>query len=394
MLLLGSSAALLVSNAKAETFHQSSLEREELNSYIEPVADQLDQDTSVDQFNDVEPTDWAYQAIKNLAETYGCVAGYPDQLLRGDRSITRYEAAALLNSCLDSVTEITDEIKKLIYLFEAELALIRGRVDGIEARLGELEAMKFSPTSKLKGEGSFMMGSITYGGNVNDNIAGQLYSSKQDAFHMIYSLRLGFKASFTGKDYFLAQLRTGNASHSPFNTFNPATPFYKSTVPLTALDRAFTPSSGDNGIDLERMYYKFPLGNDFTITLAPKIMNMGLWASYPTAYGVRGDYILDYFSSFGTPGVYNKAVGAGGALTWRSKAGNPFMTSHWLATVNYLAISGEASGESGGFMRNQSRGNIAAQFGYQSPLYGLVLGYRYGQNGTDFLQGTKTITRH
>lgn len=392
--LLGSCTALLVSNAKAETSQQSSLRYEELDSYIEPVVDHLDQVTSIDQFNDVEPTDWAYQAIKNLAETYGCVAGYPDQSLRGDRSITRYEAAALLNSCLDSVTEITDEIKKLIYLFETELALIRGRVDGIEARLGELEAMQFSPTSKLKGEASFMMGSIGYGGNVNDNIAGQLYSTRQDAFHMIQSLRLGFKASFTGKDYFLAQLRTGNASNSAFNTFNPAAPFYKSTVPLAALDRAFTPNSGDNGFDLERMYYRFPLGNDFTITLAPKIMNMGLWASYPSAYGVRGDYILDYFSSFGTPGVYNKAVGAGGAITWRSKAGNPFMTSHWLATVNYLAISGESSGESGGFMRNQSRGNIAAQFGYQSPLYGLVLGYRYGQNGTDFLQGTKTITRH
>ena len=130
-LLLGSCTALLVSNAKAETSHQSSLRYEEVDSYVEPVADQLDQVTSVDQFNDVEPTDWAYQAIKNLAETYGCVAGYPDQSLRGDRSITRYEAAALLNSCLDSVTEITDEIKKLIYLFEAELALIRGRVDGI-----------------------------------------------------------------------------------------------------------------------------------------------------------------------------------------------------------------------------------------------------------------------
>ena len=79
----------------------------------------------------------------------------------------------------------------------------------------------------------------------------------------------------------------------------------------------------------------------------------------------------DYFSSFGTPGVYNKAVGAGGAVTWRSKAGNPFMTSHWLATGNYLAISGEVSGESGGFMRDQSR-NIAVTL-VINHLYGLVL---------------------
>mgnify|MGYP001166892042 CR=1 FL=1 len=393
-LLLGAISTTFIAKANGQNITAADLSSADIDSYTELGLDGRDQISSIDQFGDIRPTDWAYQAIKNLAETYGCVAGYPDQSLRGDQSISRYEAAALLNSCLDSITERTDEIKKLIYIFESELAIIKGRIDGLEARIGELDAMKFSPFSKLKGEASFMMGAVNYGGDVNDNIAGELYSPRQDAFHMIHSLRLGFKASFTGKDYFLAQIRTGNASSSAFNTFNPATPFYKSTVPLAALDRAFTPSSGDNGFDLERMYYKFPLGQNVTVTVAPKIMNMGLWASYPTAYGVRGDYILDYFSSFGTPGVYNKAVGAGGAVTWRSKGGNPFMTSHWLATVNYLAISGNVAGESGGFMTDESRGSIAAQFGYQSPLYGLVLGYRYGQNGTDFLQGTKTITRH
>ena len=34
----------------------------------------LDQVTSVTQFSDVYPTDWAYQALANLVETYGCVA--------------------------------------------------------------------------------------------------------------------------------------------------------------------------------------------------------------------------------------------------------------------------------------------------------------------------------
>ena len=31
--------------------------------------------TSISQFADVVPTDWAYQALANLVETYGCVAG-------------------------------------------------------------------------------------------------------------------------------------------------------------------------------------------------------------------------------------------------------------------------------------------------------------------------------
>ena len=38
----------------------------------------LDQVTSVTQFSDIYPTDWAYQALATLVETYGCVAGYPN----------------------------------------------------------------------------------------------------------------------------------------------------------------------------------------------------------------------------------------------------------------------------------------------------------------------------
>ena len=74
----------------------------------------LDQVTSVTQFSDVYPTDWAYQALANLVETYGCVAGYPNGTFRGNRAMTRYEAAALLNACLDRITEVTDELRRLL----------------------------------------------------------------------------------------------------------------------------------------------------------------------------------------------------------------------------------------------------------------------------------------
>ncbi|MFL0755946.1 MAG: S-layer homology domain-containing protein, partial [Prochlorococcus sp.] len=36
-----------------------------------------EQVTSINQFADVQPYDWAYQALSNLIERYGCVAGYP-----------------------------------------------------------------------------------------------------------------------------------------------------------------------------------------------------------------------------------------------------------------------------------------------------------------------------
>ena len=78
--------------------------------------------------------------------------------------MTRYEAAALLNACLDRITEVTDELKRLMKEFEKELAVLKGRVDGLEAKVGELEATQFSTTTKLKGIATFVLGGNAFGG--------------------------------------------------------------------------------------------------------------------------------------------------------------------------------------------------------------------------------------
>merc|ERR1719498_1412650 len=106
-------------------------------------------------------------ALAGLVETYGCVAGYPNGTYRGNRAMTRFEAAALLNACLDRVTEVTDELKRLMKEFEKELAIVKGRVDGLEARVGELEATQFSTTTKLKGKTTFVIGAATASSNVD-----------------------------------------------------------------------------------------------------------------------------------------------------------------------------------------------------------------------------------
>ncbi len=84
-----------------------------------------EQVTSISQFQDVYPTDWAYQALSNLIERYGCVAGYPSGSYLGNRAMTRFEAAALLNACLDRITEVTDELRRLLNEFEQELAILK-----------------------------------------------------------------------------------------------------------------------------------------------------------------------------------------------------------------------------------------------------------------------------
>ena len=63
----------------------------------------LNQVTKINQFRDVSPQNWSYEALKNLVENYGCIVGYPDGTYRGDRALTRYEFAAGLNACLGQI---------------------------------------------------------------------------------------------------------------------------------------------------------------------------------------------------------------------------------------------------------------------------------------------------
>jgi hypothetical protein len=99
--------------------------------------------------------------------------------------MTRYEAAALLNACLDRVTEMTDEIKRLVKEFEKELAITKARVDGLEAKVGELEATQFSTTTKLNGVVRFVMGDAyrgdgyaTFGQGSQLRAAARLYGQR------------------------------------------------------------------------------------------------------------------------------------------------------------------------------------------------------------------------
>ncbi|MFM7393381.1 MAG: S-layer homology domain-containing protein, partial [Cyanobium sp.] len=55
---------------------------------VNPYATQ-GQVTSISQFSDVRPSDWAYQALSNLIERYGCVAGYPNGTFKGGQAMTR-----------------------------------------------------------------------------------------------------------------------------------------------------------------------------------------------------------------------------------------------------------------------------------------------------------------
>jgi hypothetical protein len=321
-----------------------------------------DQVTSVTQFSDVRPSDWAYQALSNLVEQYGCVAGYPNGTFKGGQAMTRYEAAALLNACLDRVTEVTDELKKLLSEFQGELSVLRGRVDGLEAKVGKLESTQFSTTTKLRGETNFIIGGVP-GALLRPS---KDYKNGQNVGNIAfnYDLRLNFDTSFTGKDLLRARLRSGNFSSQPFGSANS----------ILKLDKAES-SQGtgtSSNVWLDRLYYQFPaFTKGLTLTAGALVRNTEMsWI--PTVYNSG---ILDFFAVAGAPGVYNKATGAGFGAQYAQPGKSGF-----VAGLNYVAQKGSDS--STGEFNEAGALNVLAQVGYRAPQWGAAFGYRYGTEGT------------
>jgi hypothetical protein len=369
-----------------------------------------DQVSSVDQFSEVKPADWAYQALANLIQTYGCVAGYPDGTYLGQRAMTRYEAAALLNACLDRITETTDELKKLLKEFERELALLRGRVDGLEARVGELEALPFSTTTRLRGVATFVVGANSFSGDAQPDLFDALillgigglpftpntvhYANTARALDaataFAYDLSLYLDTSFTGKDLLRARLRAGNFGNSPwFGTNNP--------IGLNALEIAYEELCGqaDCGdvVSVNRLFYQFPMGSGFTATIGGRVRQDDMLALWPSAY--PADTALDVFTYAGAPGAYNKSLGAGGGLWWKSGG--------FSLSASYVSLNGDqgspglgtsfgesCDNNSGGIATSCSQSTFTGQIAYGAESFGLALAYSYAQGGAGLYGGNGT----
>ncbi|MFM2062246.1 MAG: hypothetical protein RLZZ507_1916 [Cyanobacteriota bacterium] len=239
------------------------------------IEDTLEQVTSVSQLADVQPTDWAFQALQSLVERYGCIAGYPNSSFRGNRAMTRYEFAAGLNACLNRVQELiatstADVVKKedleILQKLQQEyadgLVELRGRLDSLESRTAVLETEQFSTTTKLSGDVIFALGGV-FGGDrpLNSDqwrtTPTPARSSLQDNTIFSDRVRLIFDTSFSGKDRLRLILKANNTI-----AFNGAV----SGTQMTRLGWDTTVNA-DNRVEVGKLFYNFPVGDKVNVTV-------------------------------------------------------------------------------------------------------------------------------
>jgi hypothetical protein len=300
-----------------------------------------EQVTSVSQLRDVQPTDWAFQALQSLVERYGCIEGYPDRTYRGNRAMTRYEFAAGLNRCLDRIQELIaalpqgigredlDRLRRLQEEFAPELATLRGRVDALEARTTQIEANQFSTTTKLNGEAIFLIADV-FGDKTADGRDLDVNTIFADR------IRLNFDTSFSGKDRLRVRLQARNITQ--FNT----------AVTGTNMTRLGFDGNQGNALEIDDFYYRFLIGKNTTVWLI--------------ARGFGSDNIVDnalnpFMQSGGTGAlsrfgryhsIYRLAEGAGFAI-------NHKFTNNLALSLGYRARNAnDPSGKRGLFDGQQA----------------------------------------
>jgi len=308
------------------------------NSLLESQSDTtpIAQVNSVFQLSDVQSNDWAFQALQSLVERYGCIAGYPDSTFRGKQTLTRYEFAAGVNTCLDRINKLIatatsdvlrqedlTTIQRLQQEFADELSVLRGRVDRVEARTAELEAQQFSTTTKLVGEAVFTVAAAS-------NQAG---TNNQAVFQN--RVRLDFQSSFTGKDTLHTRIGAGNVPNFALPS-NPAAP---PGVPTATGVQTIQEGYANDSAIIDWLAYYFKSGEKTQFYVAAVL---GAHADYLPS--TANPYIDNSDGGSGALTLYGKNnsiynIGGGTGLGISYKLNNTFQLS-----AGYLAGGGDSPG--------------------------------------------------
>ena len=333
MLVAGAAVSMIAPLAAQAT----DINLEDMNSY----SNSSKSTGFTNNYLNVQPGDWAHQSIKDLVNSRGCDVNV------SDKSLTRFEAAAIVNSCLGNVAEVTNVERSLIDEFSSEIALLRGRIDGIEARMNEFEAGTFSSTTTLDGKAVFVLGAVDGNGDLDEG--------DTEAVSAAYVYQMNLNTSFTGDDNLYVRLKTSdgfeNFTSKPGNYHNEA-------------------GSHGSVVNVDKIWYTFPLGDNFTATIGPKIENYYMLAASPSVYKPK---VLKAFRFGGHGAAFGASTSTGVGLKF--VADNGFASS---ITVNSKGAQG-----TNGFLTEQDENKVNVMAAYTADNFHLSATYTTQSNDWD-----------
>jgi len=286
-------------------------------------------EVSTAQLSDVVPGDWAYTALQNISKSYNCVDNTYTQNLKSGQALTRYEAAALVNACLDGgivSSELNEDALRLSNEFGTEMAILKGRVDGLEYKVQDISAGAFSPSTKISSSAVFTTGIVDTGASTTDD---KLYGT--------YAFKTDINSSFNGSDLLTIGIETGNAGAADYQ-----------------LDSAVAPTTA-NELTLTSLYHSFPVGDNVQITWGPLLDQDDVISATTTIYSGTFRLASMPWGTVGTGG------GPGAAMAYVNDNG-------WNYSLSTVTSNGQQA--TSGIWSSEGTDIITSSVGYDDDNWG------------------------
>ena len=220
-----------------------------------------------------------------------------------------------------------------------DFAVLKGRVDGLEAKQNNFEAASFSDTTIMDGKAVFTVGAV----DADDSL-----TSLSESVKYQYMYVMNLNTSFTGDDNLYVRIKTGNGDKTSSSNKDKA---FNETATGTYLSSA---NQNGDALKVDKMWYTMPIGEKFTFTAGPKIENYYMHGTTPSIYMP----VLKQFTLGGNASAYGASTSPGAGLTWTGDNG-------FAVSTNFTTKDGNKTG----LLTNEGATSWATQIGYTQPRY-------------------------
>ena len=236
--------------------------------------------------------------------------------------------------------------KTFINEVSEDLAILKGRVDGLEAQQNDFEAGGFSDTTTMNGKAIFTLGAVDY-----DD------SDSSEALQAFYSYTMNLNSSFTGDDNLYVRIKTGNSAD--WTTSKDYGTYLSSS------------KGNSDALKVDKIWYSFPVGENNTVWVGPKIENYYMHGTTPSIY----QPVTKQFTLGGNGNAYGASTDTGAG--WAYKADNGFAISSNIGTKSTTTTDDVNTG----LLTDESKTSWATQVGYTDDRYSVSAIMNVKSNG-------------
>ena len=256
-----------------------------------------------------------------------------------------------MNSYSRSNSKVQRFDSKTFEKVSEDLAILKGRVDGLEAQQNEFEAGSFSETTTMDGKAIFTLGAVDYDDSTNS-----------EAVQAYYSYTMNLNSSFTGDDNLYVRIKTGNSGDW--------------TTSKTYGGYLSSSKGNDDALKVDKIWYQFPIGDNNTIWVGPKIENYYMHGTTPSIYKP----VTKQFTLGGNGNAYGASTDTGAG--WAYQADNGFAISSNIGTKSTTSQK-DANGDyyGTGILTDETKTSWATQVGYTQSQYSVSAIMNVKSNG-------------